>query len=64
MDWKLGKSIKNLRYKILQDSNSFIFIGLCHRKVVKAKNFTFSYSGIGHGVYMISSNGGNGIYII
>jgi hypothetical protein len=32
---------------------------MCHKKIVEAKNFGFSFGSIGHGGYMISTNGGS-----
>jgi hypothetical protein len=31
---------------------------MCHSKIVANKNYGFNFSTIGHGAYMVSSNGG------
>lgn len=32
---------------------------MCHKNIVKSKNYGFNFSSIGHGAYMISANGGS-----
>lgn len=32
---------------------------MCHKNIVVSKNYGFNFSAIGHGAYMISSNGGS-----
>lgn len=32
---------------------------MCQRNTVVAKNFSFTFSSIGHGGYLVSSNGGS-----
>jgi hypothetical protein len=32
---------------------------MCHKNIVVSKNYGFNFSSIGHGAYMISSNGGS-----
>lgn len=32
---------------------------MCHSKVVASKNYAFNFSALGHGGYMVSSNGGS-----
>lgn len=34
-------------------------VGLCHRNIIKSKNFGFNFNSIGHGAYMVSANGGS-----
>ncbi len=31
---------------------------MCHKNIVVSKNYTFNFSSLGHGGYMISANGG------
>jgi hypothetical protein len=38
---------------------NWLAVGVCHKNVVQAKNFSFSFNVLGHGAYMISSNGGS-----
>ena len=57
LDWNLGQQKKSVKFNILQDSNQWVAIGLVHRNVVEAKGMQFTYNFIGHGAYMISSNG-------
>ena len=47
-----------LHRKEVHQSN-WLAIGMCHLDTIIAKNYTFSFSTLGHGAYMISSNGGS-----
>jgi len=38
--------------------SNWIGVGICHKNIIKAKNYNFTFSQLGHGAYMISSNGG------
>jgi hypothetical protein len=37
--------------------------GVCHAKLVESKQYQFVHSNIGHGAYMVSSNGGSWSHI-
>ena len=34
-------------------------VGFCHKKTVEEKGYSFKFGTIGHGAYMMSSNGGS-----
>ena len=34
-------------------------IGFCDKNIVQSKNYAFKFGSIGHGAYMVSSNGGS-----
>jgi hypothetical protein len=57
LDWTLANEKKVMKFKILQDKNNWVSIGIAHKNIVESKNFEFSYSNIGHGAYMVGSNG-------
>lgn len=57
LDWGLGMEKKVMKFKILQDRNNWVSIGVAHKNIVESKNFEFSYSTVGHGAYMVGSNG-------
>ena len=50
---------KTYSFAIKQSRSNWLGIGFCHKAVVKAKNYSFTFGSIGHGAYMISSNGGS-----
>lgn len=39
-------------------NNNWIAVGVCHKNIVVSKGYNFAFSALGHGAYMISSNGG------
>jgi len=56
-----SKGIKKrvFAFKIKEvSSNNWIALGICHAKIIIEKAFNFTFSTLGHGAYMISSNGG------
>jgi hypothetical protein len=53
-----GNDIKAFKFKIKKSSSNWIAVGMCHSNIVKSKKFSLDYSQIGHGCYLISSNGG------
>jgi len=53
-----GKPIKKLYFKIKVNTSDWIAVGMCHKKIIQAKNYDFTFSNTGHGAYMISSNAG------
>ena len=56
-----SKGIKKrvFAFKIKEVSTSnWIAVGICHAKIITDKTFNFTFSTLGHGAYMISSNGG------
>lgn len=44
---------------LLKVSNiqNFVGLGVCLKNVLSSKNFKFDYNNVGHGSYLISSNG-------
>lgn len=36
----------------------WVGVGICFKKVIVGKSFKFDYNSLGHGSYLISSNGG------
>ena len=32
---------------------------MCHKKIIISRNYNFSFSTLGHGAYLVSSNGGS-----
>lgn len=53
-----GANIKKMAFKIKESSSNWVAVGMCHPKVVASKNYGFNFSSIGHGAYMVSTNGG------
>jgi hypothetical protein len=51
--------LKRFTFKILRSTGDWIGLGVCHKKIVQANNYTLDFDHIGHGGYMISSNGGS-----
>ena len=39
-------------------SSNWIAVGICHKKTIIDKIYNFGFSTLGHGAYLISSNGG------
>jgi hypothetical protein len=51
--------VKTYGFKIRESSSNWLAVGMCHKGIVSSKNFGFNFSAIGHGGYMVSSNGGS-----
>ncbi len=51
--------MKTYGFKIRESSSNWLAVGMCHKGIVSSKNFGFNFSAIGHGGYMVSSNGGS-----
>lgn len=45
-------------FKIKENTSSWLAVGVCYKNAIVNANFTFNYSSLGHGAYLISSNGG------
>lgn len=54
-----GGQIKRLAFRIKEASMNWLAVGVCHKNLVQSKNFSFSFNVLGHGGYMVSSNGGS-----
>ena len=61
-NYKSPKVKFGFRMKEVHTSN-WIAVGMCHLKTIENKQFNFGFNNIGHGAYMISSNGGFYMYI-
>ena len=51
--------IKRMTFRIKEASMNWLAVGVCHKNLVQSKNFSFSFNVLGHGGYMVSSNGGS-----
>ena len=54
-----GNKPQSVAFKVRENNSNWLAVGLCHKNIVQSNNYQFSYSTLGHGGYMISSNGGN-----
>ena len=45
-------------FKVVENSSNWLGMGICYKNTIIANNYTFNYSSLGHGGYLISSNGG------
>jgi hypothetical protein len=45
-------------FRIKEYSSNWIAVGVCHKNIVVSKGYAFNFNVLGHGGYMISSNGG------
>jgi hypothetical protein len=50
---------KTFSFQVKESKTNWLAVGFCHRKTVEAKNYSFVFGSIGHGGYLISSNGGS-----
>ena len=48
-----------MAFEIKESHSNWVAVGICHKKIVKSKNYGFNFNSIGHGAYMVSSNGGS-----
>ena len=48
-----------MAFKIKETSSNWLAFGVCHKNIVASKNFSFAFNSVGHGAYLISSNGGS-----
>lgn len=53
----LGNSERKFRVKIIQDTNNWMGIGVCHKKIIDSHECVFLHNSKAHGCYMINSNG-------
>lgn len=56
--YEKGNRPCKVAFKIKENSSNWLAVGICYKNAVAANNYTFNYSSLGHGGYMISSNGG------
>ena len=45
-------------FKIKENSSNWLAVGICYKNAVSNSNYTFNYSTLGHGAYLVSCNGG------
>ena len=57
LESSLGGEKRTFRVRINQDINNWVGLGVCHKTAVDSKQCSFKYNTIGHGCYMVSSNG-------
>ena len=53
-----GTQNKKFFFRIKECSSNWVAVGMCHKNIVVSKGYTFNFSSLGHGGYMISANGG------
>ena len=50
---------KTFSFQVKELRSNWIAVGFCNQKIVESKNYSFVFGSIGHGAYMVSSNGGS-----
>ena len=50
-------------FKVVENHSNWLGMGICYKNTIIQNNFTFNYSSLGHGGYLISSNGGKSCLI-
>ena len=58
MEPHIKKSNSQLAFKVKNNSN-WVAFGVCHKNIVQSKNYSFAFNSVGHGAYLVSSNGGS-----
>lgn len=53
-----GNRACKVAFKIKENSSNWLAVGVCYKNAVANSSYTFNYSTLGHGAYMVSSNGG------
>lgn len=46
-------------FKIKENISNWLGVGICYKNTIVSNNYTFNYSNLGHGAYLVSSNGGS-----
>jgi len=41
------------------NSSKWLGVGVCQKNLIQGKNYNFEFSKLGHGAYIVSSNGGS-----
>lgn len=49
--------VQKYHFKIVKGSD-WVAVGICHKDIVVKNKYGFNFSNLGHGGYMVSSNGG------
>ena len=45
-------------FKVKENQSNWLAVGICYKNMVASSNYTFNYSTLGHGAYLVSSNAG------
>lgn len=56
---KSNQKVRTFYFKIRECHSNWVAVGMCHKNIVVGKNYGFNFSSLGHGAYMVSSNGGS-----
>lgn len=59
---KFGETQK-MAFRIKESTSNWLAFGVCHKKIVESKSYSFVFNSTGHGGYLISSNGGSWSHI-
>jgi len=54
-----GNKACKVAFKIKENSSNWLAVGVCYKNSVANNSYTFNYSSLGHGAYLVSSNGGS-----
>ena len=55
----IGKRVRTFAFRMKEvNPSNWVAVGLCHKNLIVSKGYNFTFSQLGHGSYMISSNGG------
>lgn len=54
-----GSKPISVQFSIKENTSNWVAIGMCHKNIVQTNSYQFNYSTLGHGGYLISSNGGS-----
>lgn len=57
-EFKKDFGVNKIGFKIKETVSNWLAFGVCHKNIVAQKNYSFVFNSIGHGGYLISSNGG------
>ena len=64
LEYGVFNSFKRFSFRIVRSSSDWVAVGMCYQKIAADNNYEFdNYQDIGHGYYMISSNGGSWSHI-
>lgn len=55
---EIGSTVKTFHFRVKECSSNWVAVGMCHKNIVATKGYTFNFSSLGHGGYMVSANGG------
>lgn len=53
-----GNKPCRVAFRIKENSSNWLAVGACYKNSISTSNYTFNYSNLGHGAYLVSSNGG------